>query len=123
LTHLKGKDQDAVEHQDSEAVLELLGISRVGNLAETPEQNRQHLAHDRNQSTHRLGTCRTFLFDAPQGRLSGSMRCGPRAGSVRFPAALGAADVVGGLFSRPLLDFLAYATPAWLAHRSVVPLS
>ena len=45
-------------------MLELLGISRVGNLAQTPEQNRQHLAHDRNQPAHRLGACCALLFGA-----------------------------------------------------------
>jgi hypothetical protein len=67
---LEDKDQDAVEHQDAEPVLELFGVSRIGNLAQTLQQNRQHLAHGRDQPAHRLVSCCPFLFDALKARLA-----------------------------------------------------
>jgi hypothetical protein len=55
-------------------LLDLLGIQPrtdedIADKADRclhPEQNREHLAHEQDQSGHRLGTCRTLLFDALQ---------------------------------------------------------
>jgi hypothetical protein len=41
-----------------------LGISGVGNLTQTLEQNRQHLAHEQDEPGYRLGACFTLLFGA-----------------------------------------------------------
>jgi hypothetical protein len=45
-------------------MFELLGLSWVGNLAQPPEQYRQHSAHDRKQPADRLGACCALLFGA-----------------------------------------------------------
>ena len=51
-------------------MLELFGVSGVGNLTQPLEQNRQHLAHDQDQPGYRLGARFALLFDVRQGRLT-----------------------------------------------------
>jgi len=54
----------------------LFGGSRVGDLAQTPEQSRQHLTHDQHQPAYRLGACVALLFRALEARCAVGRRGG-----------------------------------------------
>ena len=64
LSVLEHEDQEPVDHEYGKTVFELFGISRISDLSETLEQNREHLSHHLQQPGHGIISACVLLGDA-----------------------------------------------------------